>query len=114
MSLVYKHGQRYGLIPRREKCNPLRFVRCKTISNYEAVILSPEQAYAVLVDLPEPERTLTLLAAVRAYASPAATLAGLRDRPPRRPASLVSMPLQAPVTAYKRLHEAHFPGTSAH
>ena len=63
MSLVYKHGQRYGLIPRRDECNPLRFVRCKTISGYEAVILSPEQAFAVLVDLPEPERTLTLLAA---------------------------------------------------
>jgi integrase len=27
------------------------------------VNLSPEQAFAVLVDLPEPERTLTLLAA---------------------------------------------------
>jgi integrase len=63
MSLVYKHGQRYGLIPRRDECNPLRFVRCKTTSSYEAVILSPEQAFAVLVDLPEPERTLTLLAA---------------------------------------------------
>ncbi len=63
MSLVYKHGQRYGLIPRREESNPLRFVRCKTISSYEAVILTPEQAFAVLVDLPEPERTLTLLAA---------------------------------------------------
>lgn len=63
MSLVYKHGQRHGLIPRRDECNPLRFVRCKTTSGYEAVILSPEQAFAVLVDLPEPERTLTLLAA---------------------------------------------------
>jgi integrase len=63
MSLVYKHGQRHGLIPRRDECNPLRFVRCKTISGYEAVILSPEQAFAVLVDLPEPESTLTLLAA---------------------------------------------------
>jgi integrase len=63
MSLVYKHGQRHGLIPRRDECNPTRFVRCKTISIYEAVILSPEQAFAVLVDLPEPERTLTLLAA---------------------------------------------------
>ena len=63
MSLVYKHSQRYGLISRREECNPLRFVRCKTLSSYEAVILSPEQAFTVLVDLPEPERTLTLLAA---------------------------------------------------
>jgi len=63
MSLVYKHGQRYGLIPRDQESNPLRFVRCKTQSNYEAVILTPEQAFAVLLYLPEPERTLTLLAA---------------------------------------------------
>lgn len=63
MSLVYKHGQRYGLIPRREECNPLRFVRCKTTSDYEAITLSPQAAFAVLMRLPEPERTLTLLAA---------------------------------------------------
>jgi integrase len=63
MALVYKHGQRYGLIPRSEESNPMRFVRCKTTSEYEAMILSPEQAFAVMLNLPEPERTLTLLAA---------------------------------------------------
>ena len=63
MSLVYKHGQRYGLIPRNQESNPLLFVRCKTQSDYEAVILTPEQAFAVLLYLPEPERTLALLAA---------------------------------------------------
>lgn len=63
MSLVFKHGQRYGIIPRREECNPLRFVRCKTTSDYEALTLSPQLAFALLVQLPEPERTLTLLAA---------------------------------------------------
>ncbi len=63
MSLVFKHGQRYGLIPRSEESNPLRFVRCKTTSNYEAMILTPPQAFAVLMQLQEPERTLTLLAA---------------------------------------------------
>src|SRR6266568_2062047 len=63
MTLVYKHGQRYGLIPRNEESNPMRFVRCKTTSEYEAMILSPEQAFAVMLNLPEPERTLTLLAA---------------------------------------------------
>ncbi len=63
MSLVFKHGQRYGLIPRSEEANPLRFVRCKTTSNYEARILTPQQAFAVLMQLQEPERTLTLLAA---------------------------------------------------
>ena len=63
MSIVYKHSQRHGLIPRSEEANPLRFVRCKTTSDYEAIILTPEQAFAVLLSLPEPERTLTLLAA---------------------------------------------------
>jgi integrase len=63
MSLVFKHGQRYGLIPRSEESNPLRFVRCQTTSNYEALILTPQQAFAVLMQLKEPERTLTLLAA---------------------------------------------------
>ncbi len=63
MSLVFKHGQRYGLIPRSEESNPLRFVRCKTTSNYEAMILTPQQAFGVLMQLKEPERTLTLLAA---------------------------------------------------
>lgn len=63
MLLGYKHGQRYGLISPREERNPLRFVRCKTLNSYEAVILSPEQAFAILVGLPDPEKTLTLLAA---------------------------------------------------
>lgn len=63
MSLVYKSGMRYGLIPRDEESNPLRFVRCKTTSEYEALILTPKQAFDLLMALPEPERTLTLLAA---------------------------------------------------
>src|SRR5260370_10451110 len=64
MSLVYRHSQRYGLIPRNQESNPMRFVRCNTISGYEAMILTPEQAYAVLLNLREPGRTLTLFAAV--------------------------------------------------
>jgi len=32
MSLVYRHSQRYGLIPRNQESNPMRFVRCKTTS----------------------------------------------------------------------------------
>jgi integrase len=63
MSLVYKHSQRYGLIPRTQESNPMRFVRCKTTNEYEAMILTPEQAYAVLLNLREPQRTLTPLAA---------------------------------------------------
>ena len=41
----------------------MRFVRCTTTSDYEAMIVSPEQAYAIVQNLREPERTLTLLAA---------------------------------------------------
>jgi integrase len=63
MSMVYRHGQRYGLISRNQESNPMRFARCKTTSGYEAMILTPEQAYAIVRNLREPERTLTLLAA---------------------------------------------------
>ena len=41
----------------------MRFVRCKTSSGYEAMIITPEQAYVIVRNLREPERTLTLLAA---------------------------------------------------
>jgi integrase len=58
MSTIYKHGQRYGLLSRNQESNPMRFVRCRTTSTYEAMILTPEQAYAVLLNLQEPERTL--------------------------------------------------------
>jgi integrase len=63
MSLVYRHGQRYGLISRSWECNPMRFVRCRTSSGYEAIILTPEQAYATMLNLPGPVQTLTLMAA---------------------------------------------------
>jgi hypothetical protein len=43
MSLVYKHAQRYGLIPRNQESNRLIFVRCKTQSDYEAIILTPSK-----------------------------------------------------------------------
>lgn len=60
MNVVYKHGQRYGLIPREDSANPMRFVRCKTTSDYIPVIVSPEQAFDILLNMKEPERTLAL------------------------------------------------------
>jgi integrase len=63
MSLVFKSAQRYGLIPRGEEHNPMRFVRCKTTSDYEAMTITPKQAYEIWKWLEEPEKTLTLLAA---------------------------------------------------
>jgi hypothetical protein len=42
---VYKHAQRHGLIPRTDDSNPMKWVRCKTTSDYEAIILTPKQAW---------------------------------------------------------------------
>jgi integrase len=63
MACVYKHSQRHGLIPRTEDANPMKWVRCKTTSDYEPIILTPEQAFALVAGFPMLERTLTLLAA---------------------------------------------------
>jgi len=61
MSLVFKSAQRFGLISRSEEANPIRFVRCKCSSDYEAVTVSPEQAFAIFSQMLEPWKTLTLL-----------------------------------------------------
>ena len=66
MNLVYKHGQRYGLIPRDESANPMNWVRQKTTSSYTAVIMSPRQAFEILLNIPEPRRTLVLTDAATA------------------------------------------------
>jgi len=63
MVCVYKHAQRHGLIPRTENANPMKWVRCKTTSDYEPVILTPEQAFSLAQTFPLLERTLTILAA---------------------------------------------------
>jgi integrase len=66
MNLVYRHGQRYGLIPRDESANPMRWVRQKTTSAYTAIIMSPCQAFEILLNIPEPRRTLVLTDAATA------------------------------------------------
>lgn len=66
MNLVYKHGQRYGLIPRDESANPLNWVRQKTTSSYVPVIMNPRQAFEILLNIPEPRRTLVLTDAATA------------------------------------------------
>ena len=66
MNLVYRHGQRYGLIPRDESANPMNWVRQKTTSAYTPVIMNPRQAFEILLNIPEPRRTLVLTDAVTA------------------------------------------------
>src|SRR5215469_4269007 len=60
MSLVYKHGQRHNYVPRQQEGNPMNWVSQRTTSDYRAVIMTPKQAFEVLLNIPEPRRTLTL------------------------------------------------------
>jgi integrase len=66
MNLVYKHGQRYGLIARDASANPMTWVRQKTTSSYVAVVMNPRQAFEILLNIPEPRRTLVLTDAATA------------------------------------------------
>lgn len=63
MYLVYKHGQRHGLIPRTQEANPLNFVRQSSTSDYEALTITAEETFTILQLMQQPERTLTLLIA---------------------------------------------------
>ena len=60
MSAIYRHGQIFGKIPRREECNPMRWVSASSTSDYEAVVITPEQAWAIAANLPLYERTLVI------------------------------------------------------
>ncbi len=63
MFRIYFKAQKHGLIPCREETNPVNWVEQSGKSNYKALIVSPEQAFNILLALPESERTLTLLIA---------------------------------------------------
>ena len=63
MSQVYAHAQRLGLIPAELNTNPFRppklgGARCKSASDYEAKVVSPQQMVAILVELDKSETKL--------------------------------------------------------
>jgi len=60
MSLVFKHGQRCNFLPRQQEGNPMNWVSQRTTSDYRAVVMTPKQAFEVLLNTPEPRRTLIL------------------------------------------------------
>jgi len=66
LSAIYRYGQKIGRIPRREECNPMRWVSVGTTSDYEAVVVSPEQAWSIAENLPLYERTLVITVAATA------------------------------------------------
>lgn len=55
MSLVYKHGQRHNYVPRQQEGNPMNWVSQRTTSDYRAVIMTPKQAFEVLLNIPRAE-----------------------------------------------------------
>jgi len=60
MHLVYLYGQRCNFLPRQQEGNPMNWVRQRTTSDYQALIMTPQQAFEILVNIPEPRRTLVL------------------------------------------------------
>src|SRR6185312_8052404 len=51
---------RCNYLPRQQEGNPMNWVRQRTTSDYQAVIMSPQQAFEILLNIPEPRRTLVL------------------------------------------------------
>jgi integrase len=64
MNVVYRRGQKSGLLPRTGDGNPVAFVTQSSKSSYKAVIVTPEQAFRIMMELGEPFRTLVFLVAV--------------------------------------------------
>ena len=63
MSQVYAHAQRQGLIPTELNTNPFRpprlgGARCKSASDYEAKVVSPQQMVGILGELDKSETKL--------------------------------------------------------
>jgi integrase len=67
MSAVYSHGQKFRMIQRTEESNPMKWVSATTVSDYEAVSLSPEESFAILEQIRDPlVRVLVIVVAVTA------------------------------------------------
>src|SRR6202047_3987380 len=60
MHLVYLHGRRCNFLLRQQEGNPMNWVRQRTTSNYQALIMTPQQAFEILLNTREPRRTLLL------------------------------------------------------
>jgi integrase len=61
MHRIYQHAQKHELVPQGR--NPAALVTCPAGSDFEPVILAPNQALLLVNSFPQLERTLTLLTA---------------------------------------------------
>jgi integrase len=64
MHLVYSMAQANDLIPRTVEANPVKHVHIATTTEYEAVLVTPQQAWNIICRMQAFERLLTLLVAV--------------------------------------------------
>src|SRR5713101_9956715 len=64
MNVVYRRGQKSRMLPMTGEGNPVAFVTQSSKTSYKAVIVSPEQAFGIMMELEEPYRTLVFLVAV--------------------------------------------------
>src|SRR2546426_669581 len=63
MMVVLRHAEKYGRLPTGLATELGKQISISTSSDYEAVILTPEQTMTILSYMRQPERTLTLLIA---------------------------------------------------
>jgi integrase len=64
MNVVYRRGQKSRLLPMTGEGNPVAFVTQSSKTSYKAVIVTPEQAFRIMMELDDPYRTLVFLVAV--------------------------------------------------
>ena len=63
MSIIYTQAQKYGLVPRSESSNPVRWVEQSSKSSYRPVVIDPAMAAKILEKLSGAELALTILVA---------------------------------------------------
>lgn len=54
MSAIFQHAQEFRLIPRTQESNPMLWVSASSLTDYEAVDVSPEEAFAILDQIESP------------------------------------------------------------
>jgi hypothetical protein len=69
MVAIFKHGQRYGFLPRTQEANPMLFVRQSSVTDYEPVVLTLSQCVDILANLNGMHRVLVLADVATVFAS---------------------------------------------
>jgi integrase len=63
MSVIYTRAQKYGLVPRSEASNPVRWVEQSAKSSYKPIVVDPATAAKIFQNLSGMEQTLVIVVA---------------------------------------------------